>query len=254
MNKKFQKEFLFQRVQSFPKKSSRIRASPKKKRNNSTIYSLNVNGKDIAVCSKFFLGRLGYKKDNVISTLFNKQAPTKSRLSASEFPDMRGRHAPIYKMSESTKQSIIDHIESYHPSVSHYIRKNAPLRRYLPSGMTVAEMHSNYKEKQPDEKACYEPYRKIFVSMKISFTKLGEERCEVCETFRQYECPKNRYETEDIDNDEQTCESCKEHKNYFERAKKSREVYRKDASLNTTSEEAYFSMDMQKILMLPYLP
>ena len=66
----------------------------------------------------------------------------KSRLSASDFPDMRGRHAPIHKTNESTIQSIIDHIESYHPSVSHYRRKHAPLRRYLPSRMTVAEIHS----------------------------------------------------------------------------------------------------------------
>ena len=145
MNKKLQKEFLFQRVQSFPKKRSRIRGSPKKKRNNSRIYSLNVNGKYIAVCSKFFLGTLDYKKDNLISTLFNKQTPTKLRLSASDFPDMRGRYAPIHRMSESTRQSIIDHIESYHPSVSYYRRKNVPLRRYLPSGMTVVQMHSNYK-------------------------------------------------------------------------------------------------------------
>ena len=90
--------------------------------------------------------------------------------------------------------------------------------------------------------------------MKISFTKLVEEECKVCETFKQHECPKNRYEAEDIDNDEKTCETCKEHENHLERAKKSRGVYRKDASLNTTSEEAYFSMDMQNILMLPHLP
>ena len=116
--------------------------------------------------------------------------------------------------------------------------------------MTVDEMRSNYKEKDPDEKVCYESYRKVFVSMKISFTELGEEECEVCETFKPHEFPKNRYEAEDIDNDEQTCETCKEHENHLERAKKSREVYRKDASLNTTSEEACFSIDMRTILML----
>ena len=225
MNKKFQKEFLFQRVQSFPKKRSRTRGSPKKKRNNSRIYSQNVNGKDISVCSKFFLGTLGYKRDNIISTLSNKQTPTKSRLSVSDFPGLWGRHAPIHKMSESTRQSIIDHIESYHPSVSHSRRKHAPFRRYLPSGMTVPEMHSNYKEKHPGEKVCYESYRNIFVSMKISFAKLGEEECEVCEIFKQHECLKNRYEAEDIDNDEQTCENFKEHENHLQRAKKSCEVY-----------------------------
>ena len=100
IKKKLQKEFLFQRIKSFPKKRSRIRTSPKKKRNNSRIYSLKVNGKVIAVCSKSFLGTLSYKKDNVISALFNKQTPTKSRLSASDFPDMRGKQAPILKMSE----------------------------------------------------------------------------------------------------------------------------------------------------------
>ena len=62
MNKKLQKEFLFQRVQSFPKKRSRIRGSPKKKRNNTIINSLKVNGKNIAVCSKFFLGTLASKR------------------------------------------------------------------------------------------------------------------------------------------------------------------------------------------------
>ena len=119
--------------------------------------------------------------------------------------------------------------------------------------MTVVEMYSNYREKHPDEKVCYESYQKTFVSMKVSFTKLGEEECEVCETFKQHKCPKNRYEVEDIDNDEKTCETCKKHKNHHERAKISREVYRKDASLNKTSEGAYLSMDMQKILMLPHV-
>ena len=38
-------------------------------------------GEIVQVCSKFFLGTLGYKKDNIISTLFNKQIPNKSRLS-----------------------------------------------------------------------------------------------------------------------------------------------------------------------------
>ena len=59
---------------------------------------------------------------------------------------------------------------------------------------------------------------------------------------------------EDIVNDEQARETCKEHENHLQRAKKLREVYRKDASLNTTSEEAFSSMDMQKILMLAHLP
>ena len=81
--------------------------------------------------------------------MFRKQSPAKSRLSRSNFADMRGRHAPIHKMKESTKQSITDHIESYHPSVSHYQRKCAPLRRYLSSGMIVAKNAFQLQRKTP---------------------------------------------------------------------------------------------------------
>ena len=254
LNKTLQKEYLFQRVQSFPKERSRTRGGPKKKRSNSRIYTFKVQGEDIPVCRKFFVGKLGYKRDNVISTLSNKQSPAKSWLSPSNFPDTRCRHVPIHKMKESTKQSIIDHIGSYHPSVSHFRRKHAPLRRYLPSGMAAAEMHSDYKEKHPDETVCYESYWKIFVSMKISFTVLGEEECEKCEEYKQHDCPLSGHEPETKIDSENTCEVCKEQENHLERARKSREVYRKDASLNTNFDETYFLMNMQKVLMLPYLP
>ena len=155
-----------------------------------------MQGEDIPVCGKLFLGTLGCKKDNVVSKLFNRKSPAKSRLSASNFPDMRGRHAPIHKMKESTKQSIISHIELFRPSISHYQRKYAPLRRYLPAGMTVAEINSNYKEKHPEEMVCHESYRKIFVSMKISFTKLGGEECEECEEYKQHDCLLSGHEPE----------------------------------------------------------
>ena len=70
--------------------------------------------------------------DNVISTLFNKQSANKSGLAASDFPDLHGKHAPAHKMSESTKKSITDHIESYHLSVSLYRSAHAfELRRCI---------------------------------------------------------------------------------------------------------------------------
>jgi len=43
-----------------------------------------------------------------------------------------GRLTPAHKMTFEIHKSIISHINSYHPSVSHYRRKHAPLRRYLP--------------------------------------------------------------------------------------------------------------------------
>ena len=60
---------------------------------------------------QFLVCRNSYRKD---------KSPVKLRLSVSNFPGMRSRHASIHKIKESTKQSIIDHIESYYSSVSYY--------------------------------------------------------------------------------------------------------------------------------------
>ena len=48
-------------------------------------------------------------------------------------------------------------------------------------------MYNDFKEKYAD-KVNYESYRKILRSMSISFTKLGEEECEVCEVFKHHNC------------------------------------------------------------------
>ena len=100
ITKNFKKNFCFNESNHFRSKDQGSEEVRRKSKAIQRIYSLNVNGKDIVVCSKSFLGTLGYKKYNVISTLFNKQTPTKSRLSASDFPDMWGSRAPIHKMSE----------------------------------------------------------------------------------------------------------------------------------------------------------
>ena len=61
-----------------------------------------------------------------------------------------------------------------------------PLRRYLPPELTVKEIHNFFKEANPSTKVGYESYRRIFKKQNISFTKLGEEECEVCEIYRQH--------------------------------------------------------------------
>ena len=73
----------------------------KNHRRHSRIYTFKrSNDEVVQVCSKFFLGTLGYKNDHVIIYLFNQQSPTKSK---SNKPDARGRHPPACKLSERTK-------------------------------------------------------------------------------------------------------------------------------------------------------
>jgi hypothetical protein len=56
-------------------------------------------------------------------------------------------HAPSNKMSDDMTTMIKEHIESYHPAVSHYRREHAPRRKYLPPELTINDMHKDFTEK-----------------------------------------------------------------------------------------------------------
>ena len=48
LDKELQKEYLFQRVESIPKKRERVRGSPKKQRKHSRVHSLKApNGESV---------------------------------------------------------------------------------------------------------------------------------------------------------------------------------------------------------------
>ena len=53
-------------------------------------------------------------------------------------------------------------------------------------------MHKDFIQSHSQEKVSYESYRKILNSMNISFTKLGEEQCELCEEHTHDQCQEKR--------------------------------------------------------------
>ena len=102
--------------------------------------------------------------------------------------DLRGSHEPRHKMSAGTVKAIVTHIEYFHPAISHYRRKHAPLRRYLPPTLNVRKMYELFQESVTTEIVSYQGYRRVFKKQNIAFTKLGEEEYEECETFKQHKC------------------------------------------------------------------
>ncbi|GBO44048.1 hypothetical protein AVEN_61152-1 [Araneus ventricosus] len=52
--------------------------------------------------------------------------------------DKRGKHPKPKKIERSI---IINHIESYNPSIAHYRREHAPNRRYLPNDVTIKRIN-----------------------------------------------------------------------------------------------------------------
>lgn len=170
-----------------------------RRRNKTIKYFLkDVDDKKHEVCKIFFLTTLGFNKknDKFLHTIFScEKGSINPKIS------MRGRKAAINK---GPHDEIIAHIESFEPTIAHYRREHSPHTRYLPSDTNISLMHLDFITKHPQYKNCvsYELYRRILRERKISFTRLGHEECESCETFNLHEHSK-----EDLKEDCQICSS-----------------------------------------------
>ncbi|XP_050308053.1 uncharacterized protein LOC126744593 [Anthonomus grandis grandis] len=156
--------------------------------------------------------------------------------------DRRGSHSATNKIDRT---SIINHINSFEPSISHYRRVHAPNRKYLPTDLNIRMMYNNFKIKELNIVCSYELYRKTLQSMNISFLKLGHEECFICEKYFLHEKDSQHKR----DEPEPNCSVCKEYTIHKKNATESRKCYENDK--NGTSGTAIYSADLQKVIMLP---
>ena len=99
-------------------------------RKASRYYKLQDSaGEEKIVCKRFFLNTLGYTADKIISVTLSS---VDGYSDHSPPPDERGRNAAAHALSTDRLSISVEHVNSYHPYVSHYSRNHAPLRRYLP--------------------------------------------------------------------------------------------------------------------------
>ena len=149
------------------------------------MYTLkHKDGSVRTVCKSFFLGTLGMaaNNDTIIMKTFRqlKDSHSVEKESPRKSPCFDGRGS---KCSKPVDEEIVKaFIETYRPVVSHYNREKTPLRRYLTRDVTVTDMHTEYISiHQP---ISFAKFYRIFKTMKISITSLGNEECEVCEKYR----------------------------------------------------------------------
>lgn len=217
----------------------------KLRRNHSNSFLLkDKKGSLNSVCRTFFLTTLGYKKNNntIIKTSISYKNNSSNSLTVR---DNRGTHSNRRNVDRAVLER---HVNLFHPCVSHYRREHAPHRKYLPSDITIKQMHTDFMEKHKNIDCSYYTYR-AFVrdQMKISFTKLGHEECEQCEIFEQHD---NNHSKNNMDLD--TCEFCKKWNVHINKAKVARRKYRADAeSTEWTATNICVSADLQKVIMLP---
>lgn len=83
--------------------------------------------------------------------------------------------------------------------------------------------------------------------MNVSMAKLGTEECESCE---EYKIHSKDHEEKKVHKD---CEACLKWNNHIETAEKARNLYREDVLKNNEESTIYYSVDLQKVIMLPRL-
>ena len=89
-----------------------------------------------------FLSTLGLKSDGMTTEMVRAQRQSYDGVIA-PFEDRRGSHLPLNKCDAEV---IRLDTNSYNPSVSHYKRKNAPIKRYRNPDLSIKEMYKNFSE------------------------------------------------------------------------------------------------------------
>lgn len=137
-------------------------------------------------------------------------------------------------------------LKIYKPSISHYRREHAPNRLYLPSDITIKLMYDDFRSQYPDLKVSGEVYRKVVrKDLNISFANLGNEECENCSYFEQHD--KNH-----VKNLDEACKICVDYMEHKIKYTTSRQEYQRDAQkAKSSSDTIFYSVDLQKIIMLP---
>ena len=77
--------------------------------------------------NKMFLHTLGLTTDKMVQTALSKTTDTR----LTDISDQRGKHIPSNKFDEDTVKAVIDHINKFNPSISHYRRMHAPNRFFI---------------------------------------------------------------------------------------------------------------------------
>lgn len=183
---------------------------------------------------------LGLRTDGVITEL--SKAVRKGQLYASISGENRGG-----KRKEVNRNEIRKHILSYNPVVSHYRRHNSPFTKYLPRELSIREMHLDFLKKYPQERCSDETYRKEIKKMKISLNMPRGDKCDECFLYSE---EKKKYSDESLIPDD-IKQKYNVHKTKCDQALNN---YKTDAAKKNSTHVKYFSMDLQKVILLPVMP
>lgn len=208
----------------------------------------------VNVCKTFFLTTLGYKptNDRIARSVLGPKCLQSDNIIVPV--DGRGRHVPINKFPDVLRKQVVKHIESYNPCVTHYRLEHAPNRRYLPSNLTVKEMHSSFISTQADDPTqrlmtcSYQYYYDIFKSMGISFSVPTQDLCTLCAEHESSHASTEQHSCKDC-----MCIICRGFEQHKLNASEARIAMVQDVAAAVTSNNSHIvtTADMQKVILMP---
>lgn len=214
-------------------------------RDKTVIYSIIVELEKIVVCKKFF-SKLHGLTYNQLNRLVSKL--TKSMDGYVE-TDLRGKHVPPNKLTEE-REEIRAFIERYPRHESHYARRDNPHQIYLPSHLTIRQMHIEYKEERVrlgySQSAGYDVFRDVFKQTGYTFKQPYIDTCRKCDEYKALKKSAN--------NDTEKGKFDQLHEEHVKEANEAYECKRKDKELARNDEtKRVLVFDLQQVLPVPFL-
>ena len=211
----------------------------KYKRKFSLEYSLPIEEPNSErVCKAMFLATLGLKHDAMVTCYLRKKMQKGTECA---LKDERGRADSLALMMT---RNIRQHIESFHPQVSHYRRKHAPLRRYLEPSLSVWTMWKEFLHSIG--RVSYSKYWKVFRAQRITFGSPNADLCEIYEENKEHRRDRGVHSLAD-------CEQCSIHAIHQSNAAISRKQYSDDRNREWPTGFGVFAVDMQRVLLVPIM-
>lgn len=214
------------------------------RRSQSLVYCVVYKDKNYKVCKQGFLSMHGLTERRVSNAIRNVT------LTAIPKPDMRGRHVPVNKVSDQTRERVKEHIRSLPAMSSHYTRAKSPNRKYLESHLTIRSIYDAYLEwmtenYQGEQQVSFHFYKDVFTkNFNISFEPPKMDTCTTCDILDNKIASENegevrrRYETEK--------------ENHLNEAKVPQEIL-KALRTDTNPDTRAVCLDLQQILPTPRL-
>ncbi|XP_041365380.1 uncharacterized protein LOC121380568 [Gigantopelta aegis] len=215
----------------------RIDDSSKIKRNREIsvkYFTLTANKEKIPVCKASFMSIFGVKKDRLanIAKYWSENGVAR--------PEHRGGVRNVER-NLARKHAIRDHITTFTCRASHYARRGAPGRKYLPADLNVKKMHQMFQD-QNNLQISYSLYYSVFVyDFNLAFGHPAVDICSTCLKFRLQ--LKNPFITDD---NKRNCSAM-----FILHRRMARRFY---DSLNNVEDSFTVCFDIMENLVLPKSP